>query len=1185
MSHGSANSRGVAILFKKGVDCIIHSKILDPVGRYVILKAEIKDKMYLLINIYAPNKDANIVEFLKDLGTTLQKENLDEEENIILGGDFNCPLNTVLDKKGGILLPRKSVVATIDCLCADLDLVDIWRVKNPSTKSYTWSQNSPMILCRLDYWLISNNLHDLVTTTDIIPAIKTDHAAISIEFSISEKHIKGPGHWKMNCSLLDDEDYVREVTAKIPIWLIEGQNELTDNRSIWDWTKYKIRAHAIQYSKRKAMERKEKEMNLQKEFAKAKQLFDSDPNTNNANAFNSVKEKLELLYEEKLQGIIIRSRTRWWEHGEKSTKYFLNLEKRNHVKKHVRKLKTSGSTITDPFSILSEQKRFYQELYTSQIKKAENTRATEHFLNNLNIPSLTEQQRLSCEGKITSSECAKALETFQLNKAPGNDGIPVKFYKTFWSLISDPFIRCANECFEKGEMSSSQKQAVISLIEKKGKDRSFLENWRPISLVNVDAKIMSKVLATRIKNVLPDIIHHNQSGFVKDRYIGETVRSIFDIMDFTLKENIPGLMIFIDFHKAFDSVEWNYLVTCLEAFCFGPDFIRWVKTLYKNIQSCVINNGLTTDYFALERGVRQGDPLSPYLFVVVVETLALVIRQNTAIKGISIGKEETKLLQYADDTTAVLSDRDSAHALFNLLDVFRKLSGLKINTSKTEGMWVGSLRNNKSKPFGIKWSGEPIKALGVYYSYDIKLLHEKNFIERLDSVKKLVNLWSSRGLTVYGKVTVIKSLIIPKFVYILSLLPAPKEIVQELNRILFKFLWKGTDKVTRLSTINEYEYGGLKMIDLESMIKSLRLAWLKRIFGENDGAWKNYLRVSLKRYGGLFLFYCNYDIKDHHVPSLFYSELLQWWSEFRDGYDIKKEWQHIVWNNKEIRINNQPIFYGTFFENGIIYVNDLLFDTDTADSFKIISSKIGGKTNFLTWAGLRHSIPLYLKTKESTLSEMSLLVTIDNKDFDVLKKKSKDYYTLIKSSKAKLPNSSQYLRQTFNLSVDHVKKIFWLPHKVSFEPYIKAFQYKVLNLILYTNTKLFKIGYISDDKCSFCKSEPETPHHLLFHCSLVKPFWKDFEYYFYLLTREFVHLTLQDVIIGIIYANYPLLNYLILVAKVYIWDCRRSLTPPIINAFKLKVKIKYETEKFICVNTNNMDKFNKKWDLCMGSVP
>ena len=788
---------------------------------------------------------------------------------------------------------------------------------------------------------------------------------------------------------------------------------------------------------------------------------------------------------------------------------------------------------------------------------------------------------LSCEGKITLEVCAKVLESFQNNKAPGNDGIPIEFYKTFWPLISEPFINCVNECFEKGEMSCSQKQAVITLIEKKGKDRSFLENWRPISLVNVDAKIMSKVLAVRIKNILPNIIHHNQSGYVKDRYIGETVRSIFDLMDFTLKEKIPGLIIFIDFHKAFDSIEWNYLVSCLKAFQFGPDFIRWVKTLYKNVQSCVINNGLTTDYFALERGVRQGDPLSPYLFVVVVETLAMAIRQNTAIKGITIGKEETKLLQYVDDATAVLSDMDSARALFTLLDVFKELSGLRINSSKTEGMWIGSSRSNKLKPFGIKWPDEPIKALGVYYTYDIKLLHEKNFIERLDSVKKLLNIWSSRGLSLYGKVTIIKSLLIPKFVYILSLLPAPKGIVQELNRMLFKFLWKGTDKVTRLSTINDYENGGLKMIDLESMIKSLRLAWLKRIFGKNDGAWKSYLRVSLQRFGGLFLFYCNYDIKDHSIPSLFYSELLQWWSEFRDGFDSGKEWQFILWNNKEIRINNRPIFYEKFFENGIIYVNDLLFDTDTTNSFKIVSSKIS-KTNFLIWAGLCHSVPSYLKTDICVPSEISLRLTIENIDFDVLQKKSKDYYALIKSRKAQFPKSSQHLRQAFNLSQDQLKKIFRLPHKVSFEAYIKAFQFKVLNSIfIFTNTKLCKIGYISDDNCSFCKSEPETLYHVPFYCSHVQRFWKDFEYYFYLLTKEFFHLTLQDVMIGILYAKCPLLNYLLLIAKSFIWGCRSNQALPNITAFKQRAKIKYETDKFICVKTNCMDKFNKKWALCL----
>ena len=152
-----------------------------------------------------------------------------------------------------------------------------------------------------------------------------------------------------------------------------------------------------------------------------------------------------------------------------------------------------------------------------------------------------------CEGKITSEEFALLLECFQ--KTPGNDGIPVEFYKTFWPLISEPFIQCINECFERGEISCSQKQAVITLIEKKGKDHSFLDNWRPISLVNVDAKIMSKAIATRIKNVLPNIIHNNITGFMKDRYIGETVRSIFDIRGFTAKQDIPGLLIFNDFQR------------------------------------------------------------------------------------------------------------------------------------------------------------------------------------------------------------------------------------------------------------------------------------------------------------------------------------------------------------------------------------------------------------------------------------------------------------------------------------------------------------------------------------------------------------------------------------------------------------------------------------------------------------
>ena len=151
------------------------------------------------------------------------------------------------------------------------------------------------------------------------------------------------------------------------------------------------------------------------------------------------------------------------------------------------------------------------------------------------------------------------------------------------------------------------------------------------------------------------------------------------------------------------------------------------------------------------------------------------------------------------------------------------------------------------------WTNKPIKALGIYYSYDQKLLHEKNFIENLDSVKKLRNIWSARGLSLYGKVTIIKSLIVPKFVYVSSLLTTPKGVIQELNRLIFKFLWKGVDKVTRLSVIYDYEKSGLKMIDLETMIKSLRLAWLKRIFSKNDGTWKKLLTSHTKKFWRPFL--------------------------------------------------------------------------------------------------------------------------------------------------------------------------------------------------------------------------------------------------------------------------------------------------------------------------------------------
>ena len=272
---------------------------------------------------------------------------------------------------------------------------------------------------------------------------------------------------------------------------------------------------------------------------------------------------------------------------------------------------------------------------------------------------------------------------------------------------------------------------VISLIPKKDKDKNYLKNWRPISLLNNDYKIAAKVLALRLEKVLPTIISSSQTGYVRGRFIGESIRMISDIMSFTKAKNIPGLAVFLDFEKAFDSIEWKYLHKSLEVFNFGPQLRKWVTVLYNGISSCVLNNGFATKHFNLGRGVRQGCRLSGILFVIGTEILSNAIKRSNEIKGIPINEVHTvKISQYADDTTIFVKDVQSVHNLFHLLNQFENCSGLKINQSKSELLWLGSLRHRKDSVLSLKCSDEPIYALGVYFSYNEELATKKNFFDK-----------------------------------------------------------------------------------------------------------------------------------------------------------------------------------------------------------------------------------------------------------------------------------------------------------------------------------------------------------------------------------------------------------------------------------------------------------------------
>ena len=350
---------------------------------------------------------------------------------------------------------------------------------------------------------------------------------------------------------------------------------------------------------------------------------------------------------------------------------------------------------------------------------------------------------------------------------------------------------------------------------------------------------------------LPSSVHFKmavcfcfQNAFVKGRTIFDATRTISDVLEFTKMRNYQGIMTAIDFEKAFDSLNWNFLHRSLEFFGFGESFLWWIKTFYNSISSCVINNGFSTPTFNVKRGVRQGDPLSPSLFIIVLELLALSIHNNDQIKGIAVDGSEIKLVIFADDMTSFVRDKLSHRTLFDTIDLFSTYSGLKVNHDKTEILLLGNMEVN-SPELDVNEISKVIKILGVHFTFNHSLFYKLNFESIEKSLRGLLKSW--RGLTLLGKIQVIKSFAIPKILYRVVLISNKKEFIKKINTLLYSFVWKGKDKVKRTAFINPIEKGGLKMPNIESMISAQRIICNKRYLSTDPTSWKLFLDFISKK--------------------------------------------------------------------------------------------------------------------------------------------------------------------------------------------------------------------------------------------------------------------------------------------------------------------------------------------------
>lgn len=426
----------------------------------------------------------------------------------------------------------------------------------------------------------------------------------------------------------------------------------------------------------------------------------------------------------------MRARCRWHNEGEKNTKYFLNLEKRHYKQGTISQLKLDNENfVSTDKEILNKCENFYKRLYSSN-KCSQNELTNTVFFGSQTEKKLNLTEQKGCEGLLNKAECLKALKDMECNKTPGSDCLPAEFYKVFWNDISDLFLNSINYAYRIGQLSVTQRRAIIKLIPKKDLELNLLKNWRPISLLNCDYKIAAKAIANRFKQVIPNIISHDQTGFLKGRFIGENIRLIDGIIKHTAAKNIPRLLLFLDFEKAFDTVEWSFLQKTLQHYNFGQSAINWIRLFYHNTESCILNNGWSSNFFKLERGVRQGCPLSPYLFILGVKILAKTITKNKDIKGITISEQEVKISQYADDTTLVLDGSPtSLTTSLQILDLFSEVSGLRLNSKKTEALWIGANVGNEthlSPNKEFKWVKDKVKALRVWLSTNPETTIEAN---------------------------------------------------------------------------------------------------------------------------------------------------------------------------------------------------------------------------------------------------------------------------------------------------------------------------------------------------------------------------------------------------------------------------------------------------------------------------
>lgn len=547
---------------------------------------------------------------------------------------------------------------------------------------------------------------------------------------------------------------------------------------------------------------------------------------------------------------------------ERGTKYFYKKVKMENKKECIEELTREENSDEEEkdeedekwktTSEIEKMKEIAHNFYDNLWKKRRTSNRKQGELLNRVKRKISQEERDSCEGKITEEEVAQTKKKMTKGKATGIDGLPIEFWQTF-DFTDDWLQKVFNETRTRKKMTKTMRLAVVKIIYKKG-DKDKMSNYRPISLLCADYKLFAKIITNRMRPVLNSIIQQDQQGFIKEGDIMGNLILVKEIIQYCNEEDVEGALILMDFKKAYDRVDRDLMIKTLERMNFGPEFTEMIATLYEEVGSMIeVNDELTREVIT-GGGVRQGCPLSPFLFICVLELMAIAVRENENIRGIREPetKEEDKISLFADDSCICLSNPfEHLKEARYTMKKYEDASGSALHEGKTMIMKIGKTRKKKmtNKQVGVNFTilkdDDREKYLGDMIGNDVK--EEERFEKNTGKMEKIGYRWDREKVTVYGRALISNTLMVPVILYKGRVNGMTMKLKKQITKIVKDFVWRDVQPLQWKLALRPIDKGGIGVKDPICIVDATRIKLIKDMIEKNTQPWVKWMKRKEKR--------------------------------------------------------------------------------------------------------------------------------------------------------------------------------------------------------------------------------------------------------------------------------------------------------------------------------------------------